>query len=398
MSAATTPPATETATTDATTSTTKPHPTTTSSATTTDETDATEATDASSTTHPATTGTNSSVVTPPSTTPFVDVPPAGPCAFTPPVESGEVTWIQDGQLRAASDGGQQTCLIDQVSATGPVSWSSDAGRVLLDPATTATAAAGVTPTGFDSSNLTVSLSAPTGTATIGIDPTTHRLMHRGTNGSLTDISFLERTDEAAYYPSGKRIAAVGVDANGGYGIWLSTNVGKDPKEILSVEDPSTPVTNLSWSSDGRILRFIHGFVHELVIDGLQLFEVGLADRQEANLVVSKVDNATAWTTGPCDATGTVRTAGESLGNDVRSAPGSPFAGSPMTVQPVGWLSGSRLVIAARAVGCSGPADLWIWTQGGDFQQVAHAAIAPSVRIPRGAFIDIPEVIEQQAPG
>ncbi|MCU1387824.1 MAG: hypothetical protein JWL72_1162 [Ilumatobacteraceae bacterium] len=279
-----------------------------------------------------------------------------------------------------------------------MSWSSDAGRVLLDPATTTTAAAGTTPTGFDASNLTVSLSAPTGTATIGIDPATHRLMHRGTNGSLTDISFLERTDEAAYYPSGKRIAAVGTDATGAYGIWLSTNVGKDPKEILSVEDPSTPVTNLSWSSDGRILRFIHGFVHELVIDGLQLFEVGLADRQEANLVVSKVDNATAWTTGPCDATGTVRTAGESLGNDVRSAAGSPFAASPMTVQPVGWLSGSRLVIAARATGCSGPADLWIWTQGAAFQQVAHDAIAPSVRIPRGAFIDIPEVIEQQAPG
>ena len=131
---------------------------------------------------------------------------------------------------------------------------------------------GTKPTGFDADNLSVSLSAPTGSATIGVDPASHRLLHRGSNGAVTDISFLAQTDEAIYHPSGKRIAAVGTDANGAYGIWLSSNTGADPKQILSVEDPTKPVTDLSFSADGSILRFIHGFVHELVISNLQLFE------------------------------------------------------------------------------------------------------------------------------
>ena len=32
----------------------------------------------------------------------------------------------------------------------------------------------------------------------------------------------------------------------------------------------------------------------------------------------------------------------------------------LSLSPVGWLDGARLVVAARPLGCDGPADVWIW--------------------------------------
>ena len=312
---------------------------------------------------------------------------------------GEVTWVADGQLLALADGGQPTCLLDGVPGTSPVGWSSDAERVLTDPAT-AQNASGALPTGFDVTNTSVSLSAPTGTATIGIDPSTHRLIRHPQNGKVADISFLARTDSAVYHPSGKRIVAVGADQTGAYGIWLSSNLGLDPKMILSVADPSTPVTDLTFSADGQTLYFIHGFVHRLALSNLALTEVGKANRQEAALTASKLEDAQAWTTGPCDGKGTVlmTSAIATDTTDLRTMKDSPFAASGVTIRPVGWLSGFRLVIATRPSACDGPTDLWIWSVVDGFHHVAHNVLVPTVRIPRGSYTNLPDVIEQAAPG
>lgn len=331
---------------------------------------------------------------------FVDVPPSGPCAFTPPVPMGEVTWVQDNQLRALADGATPTCLLDGVNGASPLAWSSDAGRVLLDPATSATAN-GRRSTGFDPTMSGVVLSAPKGTATIAVDPVTHRLIRHGSDGAVSDISFLASTDEAIYHPGGTRIVAVGTDANGRYGIWLSSNLGKEPKQILSVADPSTPVTDLTFNADGTEIYFIHGFVHQLIVDRLILNDLGKADRGEANLVVSTLESSTAaWSVGPCDPTGTVLMSSPILAQetDLRTMTGSPFVDSNVSLQPVGWLSGYRVVIAARASGCDGPADLWVWSTVDGFHHIARGALAPSVRLPRGVYRDLPDVIDLAAPG
>ncbi|MCU1394753.1 MAG: hypothetical protein JWM34_3181 [Ilumatobacteraceae bacterium] len=307
--------------------------------------------------------------------------------------------MQDGRLVAEGDHQSPACLLDGVGTPPSTAWSSDATRVLLGSSSSANAA-GVTLTGFDDSNTTVTLSAPTGSATIGIDPTTHRLMHRTAGGAVSDISFLARTDAAIYQPAGKRIIAVGTDANGAYGIWLSTNTGTDPKQLLSVDDPTTPVTNLRLSADGHTLWFVHGFVHELYLDALALTPVGQADRQEDHLTVSTLEGAQAWTTGPCDATGTLLME-DVLTNgivDVRAMAGSPLAGTSDTVQPVGWLYGYKLVFATRPSGCTGPADVWVYSPVDGFTRLAQDVTAASVRLPRGAFTDLPDVIEQAAPG
>ena len=381
---------------------------------------ATEPTDTSATETPATdasvpdtsgtdtsgTDTSAAGTTSTSATPtfdsLVEVVPNGPCAFTPPAPMGEVTWVRDGQLRALADDADPTCLLDNQAGTAPMAWSSDAGRVLTDP-TSATSASGTRSTGFGATNTSVTLSAPTGTATIGVDPATHRLIRQGPEG-ISDISFLARTDAAIYHPNGKCIIAVGTADNGAYGIWLSSNLGKEPKQILSVADPSTPVTDLAFSADATSLYFIHGFVHRLDFSGLILVPIGDEAHKdvnhEANLVVSKLENAEAWSTGPCEPSGTVMFTADILGppQDIRTIAGSPFADAPVTIRPVGWLSGDRLVVASRQSGCDGPADLWIWSVVDGFHHIAHDALAPAVRVPRGPSKELPDVIEEAAPG
>ena len=198
---------------------------------------------------------------------------------------GEVTWVQDGQLRALADGASPTCLLDVVAGKG--------------------------------------------TATTAVDPATHRLIRHGSDGAVSDISFLDSTDEAIYHPGGTRIIAVGTDAGCRYGIWLSS----------TLEQP-----------------------------------------------------AVAWSIGPCDTTGTVLMSSLILSQpaDLRTMAGSPFVDQDVTLQPVGWLSGYRLALAARPSGCDGPADLWIWSTVDGFHHIAHGALAPAVRLPRGEYRDLPD--------
>jgi hypothetical protein len=33
----------------------------------------------------------------------------------------------------------------------------------------------------------------------------------------------------------------------------------------------------------------------------------------------------------------------------------------LSLSPIGWLDGARLVVASRTLGCDGPADVWIWS-------------------------------------
>jgi hypothetical protein len=50
-------------------------------------------------------------------------------------------------------------------------------------------------------------------------------------------------------------------------------------------------------------------------------------------------------------------------DDRTGAPVDVGIGTPiesLSLSPVGWLDGARLVVAARPLGCDGPADVWIW--------------------------------------
>ena len=156
----------------------------------------------------------------PSTTPAtppspVDVsfPQTGPiseCAFTPPAHTGEVSWIQDGQLRVIGDDGVPRCLLRVATDTSAVRWSPTGQRVLVDPHTVA-GPEGTRASGYNATNQTVSWSQPTGKALLGITEAKGELTWRdSTKDDRKAISFLARTDEAVYHPAGRGIVAVGV--------------------------------------------------------------------------------------------------------------------------------------------------------------------------------------------
>ncbi len=290
------------------------------------------------------------------------------------------------------------CLQSGLATSAAPDWSPTGDRILADPSV----AVGPTQsrrTGFEATDASVSWSQPTGKAYIDVDPVTHRLMwHSAVNTDTLDISFLARTDEAIYHPAGKAIAAVGVDENGQYGVWLASNRGKNRTLITAIDDPTTQATGLSFSADGRTLYFVHRAVHALNLFGLFLNEIGTEGQFDANVTVSQVDDAVAWTTGPCDTTGSLVTrVNQNDPQDLRTIAGSPFATNSSLI-PVGWLAGERLVIAARTTGCDGPADVWTWSVAGGFHQVGAGWNSVAVRVPHGAYVDLPDKIEQAAPG
>jgi len=353
-----------------------------------------------STIAPASAGTSTTTSTPAATVTVAPdtsgVPASSGCAFTGPVAAGEITWIENGQLHATDGFGSDSCLLDDASSTASPVWSPSGDRVVLDGATVA-GADGSQSTGFAAAS-SVSWSQPTGKALISVDPQSHRLIWRSATSSYTqDISFLARTDEAVYHPAGTAIAAVGVDENGMYGIWLASNRGEGRRVVTTIDDPSTPAHDLAFSSDGRTLFFIHGVAHALSMQGLQLSELGVEGRTESDLTVSAIDWQAAIRTGECDSSGSVVLVAGSNQTDLRTLFGSPFK-TAQTLQPLGWIGSERLVVLARDSGCAGPGDVWTWSPTAGFDQIGTNWSSVTVRIAHGPFQDLPANIDEAAPG
>ncbi|MCU1358855.1 MAG: hypothetical protein JWN99_144, partial [Ilumatobacteraceae bacterium] len=66
----------------------------------------------------------------------------------------------------------------------------------------------------------------------------------------------------------------------------------------------------------------------------------------------------AWTVGLCNSVTHTRVRDDRTGAAVEVGLGTPI--ETLSLSPVGWLDGARLVVAARPLGCDGPADVWIW--------------------------------------
>src|SRR5262249_27619098 len=156
---------------------------------------------------------------------------------------------------------------------------------------------------------------------------------------------------------------------------------------------TTPASDLAFSADGRALFFVHRAAHILDMDGLILSELGNEGENEHGLVVSTLDNSWAVSNGECDRNGSV----EANALDLRAEPGSPFADHNQGLEPVGWLAGTRLVVAARPSGCDGPADVWVWSGAGavhSFQHLGSGWDGISVRTAHGPFVDLPAEIDE----
>lgn len=281
---------------------------------------------------------------------------------------GEITFVANGnRLTGASyDGEKERCLANlaPLGTTGPsaISWNAPGSRVI----------AGDFALSHDLATSPIENSAtwsrPSGTSVVYISRD-HRLLKRASSGGPeTDISFLARHDAVTYHPAGTHIATSGKDQNGEYGLFLATNLGRKP-HLLARGESARSMRMLRFSQSGSVLYFVadHGHkhhVHELNLRrgrDVHIETLDTSPRGFTHLTVDPFNGTAAWTElGDCAAGkpgSLISTAGEgelSLDDDRMNG---------RTIEALGWLRGSRLVVAARTTGCSTaqPADIFVLT-------------------------------------
>ncbi|MEP7115681.1 MAG: hypothetical protein ABI862_20620 [Ilumatobacteraceae bacterium] len=327
---------------------------------------------------------------------------AGPCVFSPATPTGEVTFEVGTRLYTVTPGNPATCLTElTLDNVGPFRWSPAGDRVLLNSVTVFDGTQ-VLPTGYLSTNSGVTWSYPTGKALIAPAVADNHLLWRtaGEPETRTDISFLERTDVAAYHPAGKNIFAAGQASDGTAGLFVAGNRGENPLLIAQLDQPATVITEIGPDPAGSRVYFVHDHrtgtfhVHALDFPALGLTDITQVTEPVAKLSVGTTANAAiAWRLGACS--GLTRTQIASAG----VVADQPTAFAALSTEPVGWLDAQQLVLAVRPTGCTGPSDLWIWN-------VVSSAATPlitgvdnaSIRSVLTTFGELPGDINSDAPG
>ena len=96
--------------------------------------------------------------------------------------------------------------------------------------------------------------------------------------------------------------------------------------------------------------------------------------------------------GAC--TGTTRSVIASSGQIIEVGEGSALA--TMSTKTIGWLNTDRLVVAARADGCPGPADVWIVGRDGNASTVWSSVDGIAVRATVTLFGEVPNDLNTDA--
>ena len=329
--------------------------------------------------------------------------PAGACVFSPPTPESAVTFEVGTRLYSTTaSSGITTCLSElTLDSVGPLRWSPAGDRVLLNSATVFDGTQAL-PTGYFTTNTRVSWSYPTGKALIAPAVADNHLLWRTTGKPETrlDISFLDRTDVAAYHPAGKNIFAAGQAADGTAGLFVASNRGANPRLIAQLDTPATTITEIGPDPSGSRVYFVHDHhngtfhVHALDLPALTLTDVIEVASPIAKLTVGTTpSSAIAWRVGDCS--GLTRTQVFNAGVVVDQ----PAAFAALSTEPIGWLDPQQLVLSVRATGCAGPSDLWIWN-------IATSAATPlvtgvdnaAVRSVLATFGELPGDINSAAPG
>jgi hypothetical protein len=321
-----------------------------------------------------------SVVTtvPPSTTQpptSTIVLPGGACVFSAPPASPEITFEVGTRLYTVNPATSATSCLTELTLdnVGPLRWSPAGDRVLLNSVTVFDGTQALQ-SGYLATNSRVSWSYPTGQALIAPAVADSHLLWRtaGKPETRTDISFLERTDVAAYHPAGRNIFAAGQSADGTVGLFIAGNRGQIPRVIARVDESGTVVTEIGPDPSGSRVYFVHDHkngtfhIHALEFPGLAVTDVVQSAEPIARLTVgTTADAAISWRLGDC--AGLTRT---QISNG-QSPVDQPTVFAALSTEPVGWLDTQQLLLSVRTIGCTGPSDLWVWN-------TANAAATPLI--------------------
>ena len=325
-----------------------------------------------------------------------------PCTFAPLGDRGStITFVRDSKVyELSSDWTTGSCLADAADGgASSLQWSPSGEAVLLDSARVLDAT-GIRETGYLADNTGVSWSYPTGKALIAPAVADGALLWRtaGEPGTRRDISFLQRTDVAAYHVAGKNVFAAGVDPNGLAGIFVASNRGDNVRTVATLDDPSTRITELASDISGQQLYIVHDHgsmweLHVIQFPGLALGTFFDTPEPISHLTVDEISGNVAVQVGDCS--GITHVLAPSWGLDPVAANSDLSA---LSTTPIGWLNSNQLVVAARPTGCTGPADIWVVDSSGSLHWVLSGVELASVRSKVGTFGELPDDINAQAPG
>ena len=358
---------------------------------------------------PTTIADQSSTTTPtaPATSTTISAPVVGPrpsdakCRLSDVPATPTITFVSNDKLwELSSDYSTATCVVDlQGNAPDDVRWSPGANRVLISP-NRVFDKNGFRDTGYFANNAKVKWSYPTGKALIAPAVKDGALLWRSSTDASTrlDISFLARTEVASYHVAGKNIVAAGVAADGTSGLFVASNRGANAQPIALLEDPATAITEIVPDTDGTSVYFLHDHgssfeVHQVLFPSLVINDLVNTTEPIAKLTVSSIPSGgLALRVGDCATlTRTVAWQGGAL---IEIGAGTALAGQSTT--PVGWLDSNHLVVAARAQGCSGPADVYVAEVNGTATMVAGGLDNISVRAAVTNFGEIPNDLNADA--
>ncbi|MGD9998428.1 MAG: hypothetical protein AB7L17_08485 [Ilumatobacteraceae bacterium] len=322
--------------------------------------------------------------------PLVTAVPDMDCAYAERPPAGEITFVVGDRLYgAAPDGSGLRCLTTLTGEQlGPVEWSPDGERALLDSAWVFDAK-GIRLSGFDAANLRVNWEWPTSTGIFAPSESGGSLVRRdAADPNLrTEITFLAETVAAVAHPSGGAVIASGVAPDGTSGLYVADSNGQNPRMLASVSstDPATTITITEVVVDaaGDVVYFMvdksTSFrVEQLSLTDLSIIELSHEQAPIADLTTGPTRRTIAWKVGLCNSVTRARVRDERTGTPVDVGTGTPI--ESLSLAPIGWLDGARLVVEARPLGCDGPADVWIWNLfDGSATLLAKTVDFPSVR-------------------
>ena len=296
------------------------------------------------------------------------------CAMNAPTQTGEVTYVSDGRL-FSTDGKTIRCLSTLQTKPDRLIWNPPGTEALINSDQILLRDGRITATGFLRDNATARWSYPTGKNVIGVAKNGELAKRNPLNLKRTVLSSdMESVDEVVYQPAGTSVTVIGTGIDGeddqttSPGVFAMSNVGGTATQLVRNETAER-VWNLAYDGIGRDLYFLAEHPRgEAYAE--QTFHVHRYDRADVapvegrlsepftsttpldNLVVSEYDDDWAVRVGKCGASTLHLASGDDPGIDVRV--------SGISLEPVAWLPGSRLVVEQREPGvCDGPATLGI---------------------------------------
>jgi hypothetical protein len=306
--------------------------------------------------------------------PLIPAVPEIACGYAERLAGGEITFIVGDRLYGAAPDGTVLRCLAQLSADqrGPVKWSPDGTRAVLNAATVFDIA-GARMSGFDVANQRLQWEWPAATGIFAPTASNRTLVRRdAADPNLrSEITFLSQTVAAVAHPAGGAVLASGTALDGTSGIYVATDTGVSARTLVSIvqgtgeSDGSRTVTvpELGADAAGDVLYFIVDTgtsfrVDQLILGDLSVTELSSEQAPISQLTIGPARRSVAWKVGLCNSITRTRVRDDRTATAVEVGPGTPI--EPLSLAPVGWLDGARLVVAARPLGCEGPADVWIW--------------------------------------